>query len=104
LITCGEPVVGGCSGVRDPRWSAQDVVVELQRSMPPLRVVSRGVRGEDPAEVSFAEDQHPVGKFGPDGPHEAFVKQFGLGQRGGIWILTTSVLASASTASNDAAN
>ena len=38
----------------------------------PLGVVVRGVLGQHPAEVSFPEDQHPVGEFGADGQHEAF--------------------------------
>ena len=32
----------------------------------------RGVLGEHPAEVAFAEDQHAVGEFVADGQHEAF--------------------------------
>ena len=40
--------------------------------MRPPRVVVRGVLGQHPAEVSLAEDQHPVGHFGADGQHEAF--------------------------------
>ena len=43
---------------------------QLQRSMWPLSVVVRGVDGEHPAEVLFAEDQHSVGEFGADGQHE----------------------------------
>jgi hypothetical protein len=35
-------------------------------------VVVRGVPGKRPAEMSFSEDQHPVGEFGADGQHEAF--------------------------------
>ena len=36
------------------------------------RVLLRGIRGEDPAEVPLAEDQHPVGELGSDGQHDAF--------------------------------
>jgi hypothetical protein len=43
----------------------------MQRSMRRLHVVVRGVCGQHPAEVSLAEDQHPVGEFGADGQHEA---------------------------------
>jgi len=46
--------------------------MQLQRSMRPLSVVVRRVLGEDAAQVSFPEDQHPVGEFGADGQHEAF--------------------------------
>ena len=35
-------------------------------------VVVRGVLGKHPAEVSLAEDQHPVGQLGPHRQHEAF--------------------------------
>jgi len=48
------------------RWT------QLEGSMGPLGVVVRGVLGQHPAEVSLAEDQHPVGHFGADGQHEAF--------------------------------
>ena len=44
---------------------------QLQRSMRPLRVVVHRY-GQAPAEVSFPEDQHPVGDLGSDGQHEAF--------------------------------
>ena len=37
-----------------------------------LSVVVRRVSGEHPAQVSLAEDQHPVGELGADGQHEAF--------------------------------
>ena len=37
-----------------------------------LRVVVRGVLGQQPAEVSLAEDQHAVGQLGADGQYEAF--------------------------------
>jgi hypothetical protein len=48
-------------------WRAQ-----LLRSMRPLRVVVRGILGEQLAEMSLAEDQHAVGEFGSDGQDEAF--------------------------------
>ena len=35
-------------------------------------VVVRRVLGEHAAEVSFPEDQHPIGDFGADGQDEAF--------------------------------
>jgi hypothetical protein len=57
----------GCLGDRRSRsWWTQ-----MQRSMRRLHVVVRGVYGKHPAEVSLAEDQHPVGEFGADGQHEA---------------------------------
>ena len=40
--------------------------------MRPPRVVVRSAGRERSAEVSLAEDQHPVGEFGADGQHEAF--------------------------------
>jgi hypothetical protein len=39
------------------------------RSLP---VVTHRIPGEHTAQVSLAEDQHPVGDLGPDGQHEAF--------------------------------
>jgi hypothetical protein len=57
----------GCLGDRRSRtWWTQ-----MQRSMRRLHVVVRGVYGKHPAEVSLAEDQHPVGEFGANGQHEA---------------------------------
>jgi hypothetical protein len=44
----------------------------LQRSVWPLRVVVRGIRGKHPAKVPLAEDRHPVGQLGPHRQHEAF--------------------------------
>ena len=43
-----------------------------QRPMRPPTVVVGGVHGKHLAQVSFAEDQHPVGDLGSDGQHEAF--------------------------------
>jgi hypothetical protein len=40
--------------------------------MRPPPVVVQRVLGEDPAQVSLAEDQYPVGHLGPQGQHEAF--------------------------------
>jgi hypothetical protein len=40
--------------------------------MRPRGVVVRGVPGEDPAQVSLTEDQHPVGDLGPHCQDEAF--------------------------------
>jgi hypothetical protein len=48
------------------RWT------KLSGSMRPLGVVVRSVGGEHSAQVSFSEDQHPVGEFGAKGQHEAF--------------------------------
>ena len=45
---------------------------QLQRSVWPLGVVVRGVRGKHPAKVPLVEDQHPVGQLGPHGQDEAF--------------------------------
>jgi hypothetical protein len=70
--------------------------------MRPPSVVAGGVPGKHPVQMSLAEDQHPVGDLAPHRQHEASAKQFARGHRGGI--LTTSIPASASTASNDAAN
>ena len=53
-------------------WRLRAWWMQLQRSMRPLSVVVRRVLGEDAAQVSFSEDQHPVGEFGADGQHEAF--------------------------------
>jgi hypothetical protein len=46
----------------------------MQRSMWPLRVVVRSISFEHPAQMTLAEDQHPVGELGPDGQHEALAK------------------------------
>jgi hypothetical protein len=43
-------------------WRAQ-----LQCSVRPSRVVVRGIQGKHLAEMSFSEDQHPVGDLGADG-------------------------------------
>jgi len=40
----------------------------------PVRVVVRGVLGKHHSEVSFSEDQHPIGQLGPHRQHEAFGK------------------------------
>jgi hypothetical protein len=40
--------------------------------MRPLGVVVHRILGKHPAQVSLAEDQHPVGDLGADGQHEAF--------------------------------
>jgi hypothetical protein len=61
----------------------------------------RGIQGKYPAEVLFSEDQHAVGELGADGQHESFGEAV-RPQCGGI--LTTSIPASLSTASNAAAN
>ena len=44
----------------------------MQRSVWPLVVVVRGIRGKHPAEVPLAEDQHPIGELGADSQDEAF--------------------------------
>ena len=74
----------------------------MQRSMRPLPVVVLRVLGKDVAQVSLAEDQHPVGELCPHCQTKRSAKQFARGQRGGI--LTTSMPASARIASNDAGN
>ena len=40
---------------------------ELAAAMGPSSVVVPGILGQDRPQVPFAEDQHPVGDFGPDG-------------------------------------
>ena len=69
--------------------------------MRPRGVVVGHVPGKHPAQVLLTKDQHPVGDLSPNGQHEAFGKQFARGHRGGI--LTTSMPASAMTASNELA-
>ena len=66
----------------------------------PPSVVVGAVSSEDGPQVPLAEDQDAVGEFGSDGQHEAFGEAVRPRQRGGI--LTTSMPASANTASNDA--
>jgi hypothetical protein len=44
---------------------------ELAASVRSSSVVVPGVLGQDCLEVSFAEDQHPVGDLGPGGEHES---------------------------------
>jgi hypothetical protein len=46
--------------------------LKSQRSVWPPSVVAGAVLGEDPPEVSLAEDQHAVGEFGSGGQHESF--------------------------------
>jgi hypothetical protein len=53
----GDRVVGS-------RWS------ELPGPVRAVAVVVPGVFGQHPAEMAFAEDQHPVGQLGPGGAHE----------------------------------
>jgi hypothetical protein len=61
-----------------------------------------GVPSKHLAQVSLAEDQHPVGDLGPDRQDKT------LGEAVRSWtarrIFTTSMPASASTASKEAAN
>jgi hypothetical protein len=45
---------------------------QLQCSMRPMPVVVHRIPGKHAAQVSFPEDQHPVGDLGSDGQHEAF--------------------------------
>jgi len=45
---------------------------QLQRSMRPLPVVVLRVLGKDVAQVSLAEDQHPIGDLCPHCQDEAF--------------------------------
>ena len=44
----------------------------MQRSVGPLGVVVRGIRGKHIAKVPLAEDQQPVGQLGSHRQHEAF--------------------------------
>src|SRR5215207_9319458 len=67
-----------------------------------LHVVVQRVLGKHAAQVSLPEDQHAVGNLGADGQHEAFGEAVARGHRGGI--LTTSIPASARTASKEAVN
>ncbi len=63
----------GCIGVGAEVGDIEHAgFVAPQRSMRPLPVVMRRVLGQDAAQVSFPEDQHPVGEFGTDGQYEAF--------------------------------
>ena len=59
-----------------------------KRSMGPLPVVVGAIPGEDGPQVTFAEDQDAVGELGSDGQHESSAKQFALGQRGGIMMVS----------------
>ena len=45
---------------------------ELAAAMGSSSVVVRLVFGQNQAQMSFAEDQHPVGDLGPGGEHEPF--------------------------------
>jgi hypothetical protein len=53
--------------------------VELAAAVGSSSVVVGLVPGEDRFQMSFAEDQHPVGDLGPGGEHEPF----GVGVRAG---------------------
>jgi hypothetical protein len=75
---------------------------ELAAAMGPSPVVVPGIFGQDRPQVPFAEDQHPVGDFGPGSEDESFGIGVARGLRGGIF--TASMPASARTASNDAVN
>ena len=43
-----------------------------ERDLAAQPILLRGVPGKHAAQVSLAEDQHPVGDLGSDGQHEAF--------------------------------
>src|SRR3954454_24546702 len=73
-----------------------------QRDLAAQPILLVGVHGKHLAQVPLTEDQHPVGDLGPDRQHEAFSEAVARGHRGGI--LTTSIPASAMTASNEDAN
>ena len=45
---------------------------QLPRSMRPLPVMVQRILREDTAQMSLAEDQHPVGDLGPHRQDEAF--------------------------------
>jgi len=50
------------------------------------------VLGQDRPQMPLAEDQHPVGDFGPDGEHESF--RMGVGarrQQRPVWMIGTDV-------------
>jgi len=44
--------------------------LELERAVRSSPVVVPGISGHHDAQVSFAEDQHPVGDLSPGGEHE----------------------------------
>ena len=46
--------------------------ITWERDLAAQPILLRGVLGQHPAQVSLAEDQHPIGDFGADGQHEAF--------------------------------
>jgi len=76
---------------------------ELAAAMGPSSVVVPGIFGQDRPQVPFAEDQHPVGDFGPGGEDEPFGigvsrEGFGAGSSRPRWP------ASARTAPDDAVN
>ena len=75
---------------------------QLQRSMRPRGVVVRSVGGEHSTQVSFPEDHIRSVTSVRTVRTKRSAKQFARGHRGGI--LTTSIPASAITASNEAAN
>jgi hypothetical protein len=70
--------------------------------MRPLSVVVRGILGKHSAEMPLAEDQHAVGHFRADGQREAFGEA--VRPRAPRRILTTSIPASAMTASKESVN
>ena len=81
-----------CDGVIRPRRA------ELAAAMRAAPVVMGLIPGQDRSQMPFAEDQHPVGDLGPGGKHEPFRISVRPRAPGGIF--TTSIPASASTASN----
>src|SRR3954453_16083618 len=71
----------------------------------PPPVVVLGVHGKHVAQVSLSEDQHAVGELGPYGQDEAFGEAVRpRTPRRDLHHLTTSMPASARTASNEAVN
>src|SRR4051794_16839454 len=96
--TVADRIAQGLLGDRRSRtgWA------QLERSMRPLAVVMRGVLGQHPAEVPLPKISIRSVSSVRTVLTRRSAKQFARGQRGGI--LTTSIPASASTASNEAAN
>ena len=84
-------------GVIGPGW------LELECAVRSSPVVVLGILGHHDAQVSFAEDRHPVGDFSPGGEHEPL--RIGVSREDfGAGILTASIPASARTASKEALN
>ena len=66
----------------------------------PLTVVVSDVLGQDPLEVSPAEEERPVRALGPDGPTPRPAHALAFGARMGVWMISVPSLGNTSSKLN----